>query len=225
VYATGIRNAYDCIWTTLGQFYVPTNGGSAGGNTPAGDGAPALTNLPEPENDWLFHVFPGGYYGHPNPLWNHFVMNGGNLKGGDGFAEVGAYPLGTKPDPQWQPAIYDFGPHVSANGVIEYLSNTFSGKLKHDLIVCRYNAGSDLIDIHLDDKGNFLYTQSGIPGFTNLAAPLDVTEDTTNGNIYVSEYGAKYITLLQVGPGVDQMNDGPNIGQPVPGSEGGAPQP
>jgi glucose/arabinose dehydrogenase len=220
VYATGIRNAYDLVWTTNGQLYVPTNGGSAGGNTPAGNGAPALTNLPEPENDWLFHVFPGGYYGHPNPLWNHYVMNGGNVTGGHGFAEIAQYPLGTKPDPQWQPACYDFGPHVSANGVIEYLSNTFSGKLKHDLIVCRYNAGSDLIDLHLDDKGNVAYTQTGIPGFTNLSAPLDVTEDTTNGNIYVSEYGSKCITLLQVGPGSSDQADEPVHNQPAPGYEG-----
>ena len=35
VYASGIRNAFDLVWHTNGQLYVPTNGSAAGGNTPA----------------------------------------------------------------------------------------------------------------------------------------------------------------------------------------------
>jgi hypothetical protein len=204
VYAVGIRNAYDLVWTSKGQLYVPTNGASAGANSPAGPNnePPAIIGITETENDWLFHVTPGvdadhpNYYGHPNPQWGHYVLNGGNMGGGTS-AELSEYPVGTKPDPMWHPATFDFGPHVSANGVIEYMSPTFDGKLQHDLIVCRYNAGSDLIDLHLDDNGNVAYTQVGIPGFTNLNAPLDVTEDRTNGNIYVAEYGGRCITLLR----------------------------
>ncbi len=35
IYATGIRNAYDLVFHSNGQLYVPTNGSAAGGNTPA----------------------------------------------------------------------------------------------------------------------------------------------------------------------------------------------
>ena len=35
VYASGIRNAYDHVWHSNGQLYVPTNGSASGGNTPA----------------------------------------------------------------------------------------------------------------------------------------------------------------------------------------------
>lgn len=227
VYAIGIRNAYDLVWTTKGQLYVPVNGASAGANSPAGPGVPALINIRETEDDWLFHVTPGpdaghpNYYGHPNPQWNHFVLNGGNMTGGEGFAEISEYPLGTKPDPDWHPATYDFGPHVSADGIIEYLSDTFDGKLKHDLIVCRYNAGSDLIDLHLDDKGGVAYTQVGIPGFTNLDAPLDLTEDRTNGNIYVAEYGGRCITLMRPAPfaSIASPDNAPVAPHAAPGSE------
>ncbi|CAA9275285.1 MAG: Glycosyl hydrolase family 98, putative carbohydrate binding module, partial [uncultured Adhaeribacter sp.] len=34
IYASGIRNAYDLIWHSNGQLYVPANGSAAGGNTP-----------------------------------------------------------------------------------------------------------------------------------------------------------------------------------------------
>ncbi len=223
VYCYGIRNAYDCVWTSKGQLYVPTNGADAGGNAPAGppgSGIPALNNITLAEDDWLFHVTPGVYYGHPNPWYGHYVLNGGNMNGGLGFAEVNDYPLGTKPDPQWQPACFDFGPHVSANGVIEYMSDTFNGKLKHTLMVCRYNAGSDIIILRLNDKGDVASTEVGVPGLTNLNAPLDITEDQTNGDLYVSEYGAHCITLMRpTATYIPSDDDGPAAPHIVPGSE------
>ncbi|MCJ8164194.1 Ig-like domain-containing protein [Pontibacter sp. E15-1] len=35
IYASGVRNAYDLVWHSNGQLYVPANGSAAGGNTPA----------------------------------------------------------------------------------------------------------------------------------------------------------------------------------------------
>ena len=37
VYATGIRNAYDLVWHSNGELYVPTNGTAAGGQSPSFD--------------------------------------------------------------------------------------------------------------------------------------------------------------------------------------------
>ena len=34
IFASGLRNAYDLVWHTNGQLYVPGNGSAAGGNTP-----------------------------------------------------------------------------------------------------------------------------------------------------------------------------------------------
>ncbi|HEX8914153.1 MAG TPA: Ig-like domain-containing protein, partial [Humisphaera sp.] len=87
IYATGVRNAYDLVWTRDGKLYAPTNGSAAGGatpSTPAGtfsgtriDTAtngpfttPAVTGIPNvniSEPDYLFKIEQGGYYGHPNP--------------------------------------------------------------------------------------------------------------------------------------------------------------
>jgi len=196
IYASGIRNAWSLVWTRDGKLYVPVNGSSAGGNAPAGGDAPALNNIPLDEDDWLFHVKRGGYYGHPNPQLGHFVLNGGNPGGAQTAETIPLYPLGTKPDPIWTPSVYDFGPHVSANGVVEYTGNAFGGRLNRKLIVCRFNAGSDLVAVIPDETGEYVSARS-LGGSEELNQPLDVTEDAGNGNLYVSEYGAKKITLLR----------------------------
>jgi glucose/arabinose dehydrogenase len=197
VYADGVRLAYDLLWHSNGHLYAPVNGSSAGGNTPAGNGAPALHDIPTSEHDWLLKVSPGRYYGHPNPLRGHYALNGGNPTAAQDPAEVSRYPVGTLPDPAWDPPVYDFGDHVSPNGVIEYRSHTFGGRLQRKLLVCRYNAGSDILGLSLDTDGNVCSATAGIVGFTGFTNPLDLTEDVRTGCVYVAEYGARRITLLR----------------------------
>ena len=64
-----------------GHLYAPGNGTAAGGNTPASPpgvtpAIPALTGVAT-QDDFLFDVVPGGYYGHPNPTRNEFVLGSG----------------------------------------------------------------------------------------------------------------------------------------------------
>ncbi len=197
IYATGVRNAYDACWHSNGHLYLPTNGSSAGGHTPPSPFASPLRDIPIAEDDWLFKIAPGKFHGHPNPFQNHYILNGGNPTAGYDFAEVSQYPVGTKPDPDFVPATYSFGKHVSADGIIEYTGSAFGGKLNHKLLVCRYNIGSDIIALTLDANGNVISDRFGILGLTNLVNPLDITEDRRSGNLYVSEYGALRITLFR----------------------------
>jgi glucose/arabinose dehydrogenase len=197
IYAGGIRNAYDLVWARDGRLYVPVNGASNGGNVPAGNDSPALTNLPNAEHDWLFRITPGKYYGHPNPQQHHFVLNGGNPDGKQSIGIVPEYPIGTPPDPDWEPAILDVGEHCSADGIIEYRGNTFHGKLDRRLLICRYNAGSDILCVELNPNGNVTRVQDGIPGLTGLKGPLDIAEDPRTGNLYVSEYSGSDLILLR----------------------------
>ena len=190
IYASGIRNAYRAIWHSNGHLYLPTNGSSAGGNSPAGNGVPPIKDVSTAEDDWLFKIVPGKFCGHPNPSQGHYILNGGNPTAGYDFAEASQYPVGTQPDPDYVPAAYSFGKHASADGAVEYMSNTFGGKLKHKLLVCRYNVGSDILALTLDKNGNVVADTFGFPGATQLINPLDITEDRRNGNLYVSEYGA-----------------------------------
>ena len=195
IYASGVRLAYDLLWADDGHLYVPVNGSSAGGNTPEPH---VLHNIPISEDDWLFRIKPGGYYGHPNPQQGHYILNGGNPTSTYDFAEIPQYPVGTLPDPQWTPAVFDFGKHVSANGIIQYKSDTFGGRLRRRLLVCRYNIPGDIAVLELESATGAVkaYTPR-IAGLANLNNPLDLAEDPARGSIYVSEYGSRRITLLR----------------------------
>jgi glucose/arabinose dehydrogenase len=224
IYASGVRNAYDLVWHRNGYLYVPTNGSTSGGSTPAtpnpfdppyaprvdestagpyaGPEVPALTSVRQVMNDYLFRVEQGRYYGHPNPTRNEYVLNGGNPTAGADPAQVDAYPVGTLPDRNWRGAAFDFGQHYSADGIIEYTSDTFGGALSGKLLVVRYSAGDDIIVLSPDPNGDIVDAQTGIEGFTGFRDPIDLTENRATGFIYVAEYGGQKLTLLRPLPSV-----------------------
>jgi hypothetical protein len=224
IFATGVRNAYDLVWHTNGQLYVPTNGSASGGNTPATPTtlpaacqnridkptngnytSPAVTGLNgvgQTQKDWLFRVVQGGYYGHPNPTRCEWVMNGGNPTAGtnnDGPTEVPAYPAGTQPDRNYRGASYDFGLNKSPNGAIEYRSNVFNGALTGRLLVVRYSGEDDIIVLEPGGANkDIINVSEKLPGLTGFNNPLDLVENRTNGNVYVIEHGPpSKITLLK----------------------------
>ncbi|CAN5476248.1 hypothetical protein BH23BAC1_BH23BAC1_35050 [soil metagenome] len=225
LYGTGIRNAYDLLWHSNGELYIPTNGSNAGGNTPAsvngtlrpdgttynGPNVPALSNVPGSQKDYLYRVKPGGYYGHPNPKRGEFVINGGNPTAQVDPDEVPAYPVGTLPDANYRGISFDFDLNVSPNGVIEYKNDKFDGALKGKILVVRYSKNDDIIVLepggpHLDIINST--EGSAITGFSLFNDPLDLIEDTRNGNIYVSEYGGDgQITLLRPVEGTGVVNN------------------
>ena len=221
IYASGIRNAYDMVWHSNGQLYVPTNGSAAGGNAPGtpatlpdacgsrADGpytapaVPALSNV-SVQHDFLFRVTPGGYYGHPNPLRCEWVMNGGNPTSGVDPAQVAEYPVGTLPDRNWRGFSYDFGEHASANGVIEEYTSAPTSALRGKLLVVRYSAGKDIIVLTPGGaNGDIVSAQTYVTGLTNFnPSPLDLTEDRTSGHIYVAQLdeqtGSGKLTLVRL---------------------------
>ncbi|MCC9138546.1 malectin domain-containing carbohydrate-binding protein [Pontibacter silvestris] len=231
IYATGIRNAYDLVWHTNGQLYVPTNGSAAGGNTPAlmsgtmwsngqvytGPDIPAMMDVRDTQSDYLFRVEKGGYYGHPNILRNEYIMNGGNPTEGVDEGEIVwtqsgntyGYPVGTPTEANYKRWTYDFGLNKSPNGVIEYKSNNFGGKLKGKLLVCRFSGGDDIMVLEPGTSDfNIIRATEGsdVPGLRRpFSNPLDIAEDEQTGNLYISEYfdgngdGQPRITLLRAG--------------------------
>lgn len=205
LYATGIRNAYDLVWHTNGNLYVPTNGSAAGGNTPAwfnstactkrANGQPynGQTNIPaltgvSTQKDYLYRVVQGGYYGHPNPKRCEWVLNGGNSETTPNGTRITEYASGINPDPNFRGISWDFGLNKSPNGVIEYRSSVFSSALRGKLLVVRYSANDDILVLTPGANGDIVSEESGILGFSGFNNPLDLIEDRRNGNIYVSEY-------------------------------------
>ncbi|MDQ3534641.1 MAG: Ig-like domain-containing protein, partial [Bacteroidota bacterium] len=166
------------------------------GTTYNGPAVPALTNIQQVLPDLLFRIEKGGYYGHPNPVRGEYVLFGGNPTAGDDPAQINAYPVGTLPDSNWKGFAFNFDLNKSANGVIEYKSNVFNGALKGKLIVTRFSQNKDLITLTPGSDLNIESSIEGlaIPGFSGFVDPLDLIEDTRNGNIYVSEYARSEAT-------------------------------
>ena len=222
IYGSGVRNAYRLVWHSNGQLYAPANGSAAGGNTPGTpsdvsgnvacqnrrDGpyiAPAVPALRSVsvQNDYLFRVVQGGYYGHPNPQRCEWVMNGGNPSAGADAAEVVDYPVGTLPDRNYKGFAYDFGLHASPNGVIEEYTLAGNSALKNKLMVVRYSAGKDIVILTPGGADqNIIASQSGVTGLSGFnPSPLDLTEDRSNGNLYVAQLdettGSGKLTLVR----------------------------
>ena len=221
IFGSGVRNAYRLVWHSNGSLYAPTNGSAAGGNTPGtptdlsnnaacknrSDGpytapvVPALSSA-SVQNDYLFRVTQGGYYGHPNPLRCEWVMNGGNPTAGADPAEVVDYPVGTLPDRNYKGFAYDFGLHASADGVIEEYTLAGNSALKNKLMVVRYSAGKDIVILTPGANGDIVSSQSGVTGLSGFnPSPLDLTEDRSNGNLYVAQLdettGSGKLTLVR----------------------------
>ncbi|NJL13329.1 MAG: choice-of-anchor D domain-containing protein [Microscillaceae bacterium] len=227
IYATGIRNGYDLLWHSNGALYVPANGSAAGGTTPTSNPAspnylaphphytytgptniPSVSNVQPTQNDWLFRVQPGGYYGHPNPYRAEYVLNRGDIDVNDP-----AYN-GIQPDPNYRGAAFDFGLNKSPNGVIEYQSSSFNGVLRGMVMVVRYSNQDDVImllpgGLNKDIVADYDGSDYGLGGLFN---PIDLIEDTRNGNLYIAEFGSGetesdgHITLFR--PAVPPVSNG-----------------
>ena len=72
--------------------------------TPA-DPANGIPDLNARPNEMFVRVDEGQYYGHPNPARGEFVLNGGNPTDSRDPWEVDAYPVGIRPDPDFDPSL------------------------------------------------------------------------------------------------------------------------
>jgi hypothetical protein len=217
IYASGVRNAYDLVWHSNGQLYMPANGSAAGGNTPAsvagtrrtdgtfynGPVVPATTSV-QVQNDWLFRVNPlknVGFFGHPNPFRGEYVAN-------RGYIDNIKLPSNMGPDVNYRGAAYNFETNKSPNGAIEYKSDKFGGALKGKLLVCRFSGGGDIMVLEPESMVKSTQVTSassndriydivkatpgagteGLVGMSGFANPLDLVEDVKTGNLYVIEF-------------------------------------
>ena len=197
LYGEGIRNAYDLVWHSNGHLYAPANGTAAGGNTPGTPpgvlpAVPPLLSVPT-QDDFLFDVVKGGYYGHPNPTRNQYVLNGGNPTSGMDPDEVApfdggvGYPVGTLPDVNWKGSVYDFSRNRSPDGALESKGPAFGGALKGFLFVVEYSAGDDVLALPIPANGGAIDRSQVLQIAEGLSDPVDITEDVNTGNLYVAQ--------------------------------------
>lgn len=236
IYASGVRNAYDLLWHSNGRLYAAINGSAAGGSSPATPTDPAkrpkriddlngtydmphvaaMQNIRFTEDDTLLRVERGAYFGHPNPSRGEYVLDGGNPTAGVDPQEIPAYPVGVKPDRNWRPAAYSFGKNLAPTGAVEFKSDVFGPALKGKILVARYSGGDDVLVLSVGPDGEIDEAIAGIDGFMRLHDPLDIAEDVRTGNLYVSEFGRKCVTLLRPAQGrisdrVTRIETGPPL--------------
>ena len=219
IYASGVRNAFELLWAKDGTLFAPTNGSSAGGNTPAypdavsgvridqangpytGPNVPAIQGVAEAEDDWLFEIKQGGYYGHPNPARDEYVLNGGRPTATlTDPSQVPDYPVGVQPDRNYRGYSFDFGQHRSPDGIVEYQGNAFGGALNGKLLISEYSAGDDIAILTRDANDNITSIERGVAGLTGFSNPVNLCEDKITGFLYVAELGGQKITLLRPVP-------------------------
>ncbi|WP_346797114.1 carbohydrate-binding protein [Halomonas sp. Bachu 37] len=211
IFATGIRNAYDLVWHSDGKLYIPTNGSAAGGNVPDDPSTPEneyQSNV-EKQDDYLFTVEKGGYYGHPNPLRDEFILNGGNPTSGSDPHQVNKYPVGQQPDPNYDmDGVYSLGENRSPNGVTEYTSGVFGGNLQGSVLFTEYSGGDDIRSITFDANGNITGDEVLRDVNGNVITyidPLDIIENPATGQLYLltlnRNNGQSQIVRLDPAPG------------------------
>ncbi len=125
VFAPGMRNSFDLVYTTAGRLYNTDNGGDPGlGPTSTG----ASTQGPDPDDiDTVNHVVAGDYYGHPNRNRGRTDARQ-NLYHSNAEASI--------------PGVFTqamFATPSSTNGIDEYRALTFRGAMRGNLIVQKWN--------------------------------------------------------------------------------------
>lgn len=193
IFATGLRNAYDIVYTEAGRFYVWDNGSNTGwGGSPDSSCLNNVDNGGNKYQDGLHLVTQGYYAGHPNPTRG----NKANTFGGQSPIEGSANPeeceflspganndaLTTK--------------NSSTNGLTEYTASNFGNAMKSDLVAVSMNG--DITRVELNGSGNQATSVSTLDDVGQT--PLDVTaqgdDDVFPGTIWIADlFGDELIVL------------------------------
>lgn len=215
LYATGFRNALGLCWHSSGFFFTATNGNSIadGVTTPKSQGIPAITAMP---HESLCRVVEGKYYGHPNPSRGEYVLLGGNPTRDLDPWEVSAYPVGVKPEKNFDPTLlYDLhaGGGNSPNGMCEY---TADGPLKGRLLIAYFSGGRCVQTFAFDKSGKVIDERPlvGPDGqVLRFNQPLDVCVHSKTGRVYLAVFGNWLGN--RVGSGVESIGGGVWMLDPV----------
>ena len=101
------------------------------------------------------------------------------------------------PDRNYRSSTFDFKTNASPDGVIEYFGKAFGGKLDHRMMICRYSGGDDVVVLDVNADGSVGNYRSGISGLSHFVDPLDLTEDTRSGNVYIVYVGQAKAKIVQ----------------------------
>ena len=195
IFASGMRNAFDIVYTESGQFYVWDNGPNTGwGGSPNNTCSNNIDDGGSKYQDGLHLISEGYYAGHPNPTRG----NKGNTFGGQSPIEGDARPE------ECNYLIPGNGDgslttnNASTNGLVEYTASNFVSSMKGNLIAAAF--GKTIYRVELTNNGTQVQSKSEF--MTDVGTvPLDVTaqgdDDIFPGTIWVVDNIAATITVLE----------------------------
>lgn len=186
VFASGLRNPYDLVLHSNGRIYATDNGPNAG---LGGSSTSCTTEDPDPwapdtrGPDELNLIEAGDYYGQPNRNRARFDARQCVYHNGlDGSGVDWTGPIDLLP--------------ISSNGLAEYTSAEFGGKLAGDLFYVSFNDGL-LGRIVLSPDGTSVVSNTTFA--SSFVLPLDIAVDT-DGTLYIAEFAGNQITFMQPNP-------------------------
>lgn len=194
IFASGLRNAYDIVYSQSGKFYVWDNGGNTGwGGSPNNNCSNTIDNGGTKGNDGLHLITQGYYGGHANPTRG----NKSNTFGGQSPIEGAANPEECDYiKPGQDGALTTNG--ASTNGLDEYTATNFAGSMQGDLIAAAF--GKNIYRVELNGNGTAVTSKSILKNNVGTV-PLDLTAqgdgDVFPGTIWVVDNIAKTITVLE----------------------------
>ena len=173
VFASGFRNPFDLVIHSNGKIYSTDNGPS---KFFPGESISCLEDraLGVDGPDELNLVIEGYYYGHPNRNRGRFNK------------DECTYYSGKTPSENHRQPIALLGDFLSANGIGEYYSDAFNGKMIGDLIYVDFKNG-EVWRVELSDDGERVHAISSlykkeVSGAVDLAL-------TPDGSIYITHVG------------------------------------
>ncbi len=161
VFAPGVRNSFDLVYTTWGDIYTTDNDSGAGYGA-ASTGPDTQTLTPGEEDiDSVDRIIQGNYYGHPNrnrgrtdPRQNVYYTANSSFPGIINAAIV-TFPS-------------------SINGIDEYRSAAFDSQMRGDLLVQKWNAQTyrlELSEDHLTVTNSYALLFNEIDSLDLLTGP------------------------------------------------------
>lgn len=195
IFASGIRNAYDIVYTKSGRFYVWDNGpNNSWGGTPNNNCTNTINNAGDNHKDGLHLISQGYYGGHPNPTRG----NKNNTFGGQSPVEFAA----NSEECVFQIPGGGDGSlttnYQSTNGLAEYTASNFANSMKGNLLAVSY--GDLLHRVELNGTGDQVLSKSILQADLGGQA-LDVIAQGDNdvfpGTIWIVHNIFESITVLE----------------------------
>jgi large repetitive protein len=178
VFASGFRNPYDLVAHSNGRVYATDNGPNPGA------GVRSVTCSRNGPTVWapdeLNLIAEGSHYGHPNRNRGRADPRQCAYSSADAALDGVTSPIAT------------LGYSSSANGLAEYTSDAFAGRLRGELIYVEW-LRSRVWRVTLDENGYVAAIRRLVPD--ELEQPLDVAVGP-DGTVYVAEFGSHQITYF-----------------------------